>query len=147
MKIPVALPLAVALLCTSLAGCGSENPFDMVQISGTVTYEDGSPIPGDRVVVRFYPGVKPIDKKFHPRPAQGEVKPDGTFETLTTVRYGDGVIPGPQKVVVQALDVNEQPTRAVPREYHQPHSTPLEVDISSGSEPVEIKVAKPSQRG
>jgi hypothetical protein len=38
------------------AGCGtSEMPFDIVPVHGKVTYDDGSLIPADSILVAFNP--------------------------------------------------------------------------------------------
>ena len=38
-----------------LAGCGNEEPFDYVKVSGRVTYEDGSLIPAEHLMLEFVP--------------------------------------------------------------------------------------------
>ncbi len=135
--------LGLGVLCT--LGCGSGEPFDMTPVSGKVTYEDGSLIPGHRVEVRFVPqDVKSEDPKVSPRFAGAEVDvATGEFIESTTHTWGDGVIVGRHKVLVRSFDQNERPTGAVPREYTDERDTPLEMDITYGMDPVEIQVPKP----
>ena len=128
-----------------VAGCGGDNPFDMVRVTGEVTYEDGSVIPASTVVVTFYPQADPIDAKTHPKfavvYASGE---DGSFPVVSTHEYGDGLIAGRHKVTVVARDENEQPTGAVPEVYASLDTTPLEVEVTGRSEHLKLKVPKPN---
>lgn len=133
------------LLCVALlTGCDDGNPFGTVKVSGTVTYEDGTPVPGDLVVVRFYPQVEAIDAKTHPRQAIGYADAEGVVSQASTLGGGDGVIAGPQKVTVSSLDANERHTGAVPMEYSDVDRTPIEIEIDRKNRTFELKVKKPS---
>ncbi len=118
------VPLALLTFTLTFCGCGSS---EYVKISGRVTYEDGSLIPGERIELVFYPGevvrtesVADGSKKS-PRPGRAAVNSgDGTFDTVTTLRYGDGIMPGKYRVVVQG--------GGIPREYTSASTTPLIVD-------------------
>ena len=122
----------------ALAGCGSASPFDKVQVSGRVTYEDGSAIPGDRVEVEFRSLTPAIDKKTHPRPGVAIAQPDGSFDVVTSHKYGDGLIVGRHKVLIRSLNTDGRPTGAVPAEYDRSDTTPLEVDTADS--PFDLKV-------
>lgn len=137
------LAAAAVALVVVVAGCDDGNPFGMVKVSGTATYEDGSPIPGEVVTVIFYPQTDPLDPKTHPRPAKAYVDKEGKFIEASTASWGDGVIAGPQKVMVQSMDANERPTGAVPREYTDADTTPLEMEVTHKNRVLEIKVPKP----
>ncbi|MCA9266853.1 MAG: hypothetical protein KDA41_00205, partial [Planctomycetales bacterium] len=79
-----------AALAIALAGCSRE-PFAYVPASGSVTYEDGSLIPAERIVVTFIPQVDETNEKIHPPSAVAEVNTaDGTFDVVTSHRHGDG---------------------------------------------------------
>ena len=129
---------ALALAC----GC-SGGPFDYVPASGSVTYEDGSLIPADRLMVTFVPQVDSAEGKIHPPNAVAEVNSaDGSFQEVTSHQFGDGLLAGRHKVQIVALDAAQNPTSAVPREYASVSTTPLEVDTAN--RPFELKVRKPN---
>jgi hypothetical protein len=77
-------------LLVCLTGCGGGGP-KTVPVRGTVTYK-GKPVPNGTVL--FVPVAGPH--------ATGEIGPDGSY-VLTTVRPGDGAVPGTYKVVIVAL--------------------------------------------
>ncbi len=111
-------------------GCGSE-PYATVRISGSVTYDDGSPIPATQLFVLFEPQRESIDGRQFPRPGQAQVNTaDGTFGTPTTYAPADGVVEGEHKVVVQALDEHGFPDyRFFPEQYGDPTTTPLRIEV------------------
>ncbi len=124
------LRLFPLLLSAGLAGCGSGDPYSTVSASGMIRYADGSLIPAARISLVFVPQVPAIDAKTHPRHATAEVNvEDGTFSNLSTFQFGDGVIPGSQKVLVRAFDEQDGPSPAVPDKYGMAETTPLEVQI------------------
>ena len=133
----------VVLLCSGvLAGCGSGDPFDYVKVSGKVTYEDESLIPADRVTGTSGPPADPADERTHPRPGVAEVSgADGTFDVVSSHRYGDGVVRGKHKVLIISLDKQEVPTDAIPPEYADRNQTPLQVDTADS--PYHFKLKKP----
>jgi len=135
------VPVCLGIL--ALAGCGaSTGPFDYVRVAGKVTYEDGTLIPSAGIRIFFLSQTPPKDPKTHPRPGQADaLVADGTFETVTTYKYADGVVLGRHKVVVISLDAQQRRTDDVPLEYTNPRSTPLEVDTADA--PFHLKVRKP----
>lgn len=135
--------LVVVLLGVGIAGCGTDNPYDVVPISGTVTYEDGTPIPGEYVTITFLPQVENLDPKTYPRSAQARVNPDGTFANASTYEYGDGVIPGEHKVIIESVDENESPTGAIPPGYGSQESTPLTITVSPDESTFDIRIPRP----
>ena len=132
------------LLISGLAlaiGCSSE-PFDYIPASGSVTYEDGSLIPADRLVITFVPQVELGDEKVHPPNSIADVNTaDGTFDAVTSHQNGDGMIAGRHKVQIVALDAQQNLTAAVPRLYTSASTTPLEVDTAD--RPFQLKIPKP----
>ena len=136
--------LAALALPVVLAGCGSADPYDTVSVSGTIRYKDGSRIPASRITLFFVPQVSAFDAKTHPRNATAEVNvEDGTFANASTFTFGDGVIPGIQKVMVRAVGENDEPSPAVPQEYGLSDTTPLIVEIDGGTDTLALEIDNP----
>ena len=134
-----ALVIVVAAFLT--IGC-SGKPFDFVSASGKVTYDDGSLIPAERIVVTFVPETDSGAGVNHPPNGVAEVDPaDGTFAEVTSHQFGDGLLPGQHKVQIVALDQANNPTRAVPAHFANARQTPLIVDTADA--PFHLKVPKP----
>ncbi len=123
------------------AGCGSAEPFHYVKVCGRVAYEDGSPIPADILRVTFIPQASAADSKTHPLAGTARVGADGVFDSVTSHKPGDGLVPGKHKVTVVALDGQERPTAAVHADYADSDRTPLEVDTAN--RPFTLLVKKP----
>jgi hypothetical protein len=133
-------------LLLAIAGCGQRAPYTIVPVSGTVTYDDGTSIPGARVVVTFVPQIEAVNPKEFPRSGTTDLKPDGSFSEVTTWKHGDGVIPGAQKVTVISVDERMQPTGAVDPIYSRIDTTPLTAVINSGDNRVTLTIAAPTPR-
>ncbi|HTN77755.1 MAG TPA: hypothetical protein VL096_21000 [Pirellulaceae bacterium] len=131
------------LVALASAGCGGGEPFGYVPVTGTVTYEDGTPIVAESLEVTFYPQAPPIDAKTHPRPGVCIVNvADGTFKDATSHKPADGIVPGMHKVTVQTFDKDHQPVKGIlPPEYESPDTTPLTYDTASKA-PAVLKVKK-----
>jgi hypothetical protein len=136
----VTLALAVAVV----AGCGSGNPWDLVKVTGKVTYDDGTIIPVGSMKLYFVPQTPPIDSKTSPRQGVAGVNAsDGSFDAVTTYKYGDGLIAGKHKVVVAAYESGARDlSPKVPKQCSMAATTPLEIDTANL--PLEIKVPKPN---
>jgi len=140
--------LVVSCLLVSQIGCESDVPWDMVKVSGKVTYEDGTLIPASAIRLSFKSLAPPINSKVHPRPGRVSVNvEDGTFENVTTHKYGDGLIVGKHKVLVVALasESGQESSQVVPEDYTTSSATPIEIDTADS--PLHIKVAKPLLSG
>jgi hypothetical protein len=132
------LPL---VLC-GLAGCASENPFEQVKVSGTLTYDDGTLIPASMIILKFEPLAAPLDTKTHPPSGMSYVNvSDGTFDVVTSHKYADGLVRGKHRVLVSATTDAGSSTKLVPDEYLDSGRTPLVVDTSES--PFELLVRKP----
>ena len=139
----VILGFLLAVSLAGLSGCGSGDPFPYVKVSGKVSYDDGSLIPADRIVVQFVPQVPPLDPKTVPPYGLAEVDPKtGRFNVVTSHNYGDGLVRGEHKVVIQTIDKRDHPMGLVPREYTQAKKTPLVVNTNQS--PFDLKVRKPA---
>src|SRR5436853_7492179 len=95
-------PILLLLILGFALGCGSGSPFHYVKVKGKVTYEDGSPIPGNGLRIRFFPLDAPKVENAVPRPAYARFDDQGNFDSVTSYKYGDGLIPGKHKVAIEA---------------------------------------------
>ena len=95
-------PVAALWITLTLpAGCRSNNPFSYVQVSGKITYDNGSLIPADSMVLAFIPQGGSLDAKTHPRPGRTTVnRATGEFHAVTSHTINDGLPRGKYKVVV-----------------------------------------------
>jgi hypothetical protein len=139
--------IAAHLVFPIIFGCGSKVPFDFVPVHGKVTYEDGTPIAADSILVTFNPIVAQEKGKFVPPGGQTQVNvQDGTFSGVSSHRKDDGVAVGRHKVVVVAFakapNGQSAPSQAVPAIYHKESTTPLEVEVKSSDQFLDLKVRK-----
>lgn len=132
--------VAVMLVASACAGCGSNSPFDYIKAKGTLSYEDGTLIPVGGVELRFYAMDAPALQSAKPRPAIAHVDAEGKFDLVTSYKYGDGLIPGKHRVAIMKAEDTKR-NRLVPEDYSNPRRTPLMVDTTQL--PFEIKVPKP----
>ena len=159
---PFACRITVAALAATVAfatGCGSDEPFPIVKVTGKITYTDGSLIPANGIVLVFFPQVPPLDDKTYPRHGLADVNvEDGTFDTVATHRYGDGLTAGKNKVMLRVSGggsteqrpevptdgeslFTESTSQLVPSEYLTVQTTPLAVDTKDN--PLTLLVEKP----
>ena len=130
---------AVAIIPVLLSGCGSGNSLDLAPVTGKVTFQ-GEPL--DHGTVIFFPpgGTKGPQ-------ASGMIQPDGSFTMKTSSKAG--AVVGKHKVMVQCRRV-VTPEEAkylvmgellIPRQYANPNSTPLQIDVEKGGNefPIELK--------
>jgi hypothetical protein len=132
-----------ALTLAGFTGCGGE-PFKHVQVSGTVTYDDGSVIPVEFMELTFQPQAEAVDKMTHPRPGHAGVDvATGEFNNATTHKPGDGLVAGKHKVKITAYDASQNVSKAIPAEYMDISTTPLELDTANS--PWNITIKRPAQ--
>jgi hypothetical protein len=136
----VQLPAVLCLL--TLSGCWSSEPFAYVKVHGKVSYDDGSLIPADPLVLTFYPQDKAPKGKDYPRPGMATVdKATGKFDSITSHMVGDGLVRGKHKVTLSSPGNIVLTPSLMPSEYGDMNRTPLEVDTANS--PFELKVRKP----
>jgi len=125
-----------------VVGCGGGDPFPMVKVSGSVTYTDGTLIPAERIVVNFISLAPPKDEKTYPRPGQAEVDvATGKFDSVTSHKYGDGVVAGDHKVFLSVINNSQPEKRLIPEIYSNETETPIRYNTRDGK--LEIKVPRP----
>lgn len=131
---PVGL-IVVGLLFTAAVGCGETNPFDMAPVTGKITYEDGSLIPGTRIQVEFVAQGEAIGNQY-PRPGKADVDVnDGTFQHVTTHKFNDGLFVGRHEVSAVSYDADNNTTDL--------EIVNREVEVTAGENTLEIKVKRP----
>lgn len=128
------------LFCLVSVGCGSSSPYGYVKVNGTISYDDGMPIPAGAIRLQFAALDAPAIEGAHPRPAVANVNREGTFDCVTSYKYGDGLISGKHKVAVQQATAQEGQL-LVPKEFTSIATTPLVIDTADA--PFDIKVPKP----
>ncbi len=138
--------LGCFVLCGPLlvfSGCGSDVPFGIVPVHGTVTYEDGSLIPADEIQIIFNPIDPPREGKMvAPGGRTKVVVSDGSFKSVTSHRPNDGVVVGRHKVVVIASKKSPSKGKLVAAKFSRTATTTLEVEITSSDQFLELKVSK-----
>ena len=129
-------------MLVACAGCWSSGPFDYVPASGKIAYDDGTPIPGGCRLAFVAQDAAPVGNAY-PRPGLANVDAEGKFDCVTSHKFGDGLIPGKHKVVIQ--NAGEQTGKpVVPKEFTSETTTTLIVDTHDA--PFDIKVPKPKGR-
>ena len=108
-------------------------------VQGSVVYEDGTPVTGGQLQ---FESMEPAKGNKHPRPANAKIKPDGSFDSVTSHTFADGLVPGKHKVsFIFATGADGKPL--VPPEYNNAAKTPLVIDTADS--PLVIKVPKPNE--
>jgi len=130
----------VAISLGVCCGCGSNAPFDYILVAGKLTYEDGSPLPAEGIVLEFMTLDIGPQKKSHPRPGSSKLNKQGEFTCATSYKYGDGLVPGKHKVAIYYA-TDKDGKLLVPKEYAHIATTPLTIDTDDT--PLDIKVPKP----
>ncbi len=132
----------LALVVCGSTGCGQDDPFAQVKVRGTLTYDDGTLIPADMIILKFEPLAAPLNAQTHPPSGMSYVNvADGTFDVVTSYKYDDGLVRGRHRVLVVATAASGDATTLVPAEYTNSDSTPLVVDTAEL--PFRIVVHKP----
>ena len=102
-----------------LTGCGGQAGIEgTVRVTGTVTHQ-GSPVPGATVI--FAP-------EGASRAASGLTDASGNFE-LTTLRPGDGVLPGKYQVAISKTETIGAMTEEESMAYAEKHGEPPTVTV------------------
>lgn len=128
----------LGLVCLLLlTGCGDGFP-KRYPVSGSVRFADGSPVKT---------GTIELGGNGSRWTASGEIQRDGSF-SLTTVKKGDGAVPGDYKIVIRQMVLAYLPAQGghdhgklVSEHYRDYKSTDLKVTIKAGeNSPLNIVV-------
>ena len=112
-----------------LAGCGSDSKLETYEVTGTVTFADGKPLPGGIVTFRSYD---------HKVSASGVIASDGTCR-MGTYKPGDGAVTGRHGVAIAGPTIqgdlddpaNIPKIRIAPK-YNRPSTSKLEFTVAPG---------------
>jgi hypothetical protein len=115
-----------------LVGCGGD--ADMLAVSGTVKYADGTSPQGETARIVFQPTAQG-------RPATATLGGDGSFELMTQTP-GDGALPGHYKVVLEIWKSYRDQESVIPPEYGDAATTPLEATVDAEHTEFEFTVEK-----
>jgi hypothetical protein len=123
-----------------VAGCGGDG---RCSVSGTVTYEDGSPVESAIVI-----GQATIDGKS--MSVQGAVR-NGVF-TWGGAKEGDGALPGHYEVIVMPPSLSEYQVSqgmipAIDGKFTRFTTSGLSFDVKAGKNEFPITVARPKKKG
>jgi hypothetical protein len=110
-------PLLLALL---LAGCQTRPSIRLVPVQGRATL--GQKALG-RVTIQLVPDAS---QGTHAPSGVGQTDEDGSFR-ITSPPHGAGAAPGRYKVTVTSYT-----GKSVPRQYADPRTTPLRIEIPPG---------------
>jgi hypothetical protein len=126
----VVTAIAVLAVAGAASGCRKGYQAPTIHVSGKVTYEDGSLVPANRMVVSFLTPQKLIEENYPPA-ATGQVDTrDGTFSELTTWEAGDGVIAGPHEVEVVRFGDEKDPGGIKAIDYRGGRVWPNKVEVT-----------------
>jgi hypothetical protein len=144
----VAATLALAMLTTTLAGCGSGDR-KTYRAGGRVVFQDGSPMPSGKIELSPMGKVNSASGKSPPNPA-GVIENDGTFQ-LTTYKPFDGALPGRYRVIVQELQYETKmgqppPKPTIDPRYTRYDTSGLEVEIKEEVNNLKISISRNSLR-
>ena len=140
-----------ALLATHLIvavfGAWLKVLFGIVPVHGKVVYEDGSLIPADNILLTFNPILSGEKSKMVLPGGRTNVNvQDGTFSAVSSYRKDDGLAIGRHKAMVVAYKNGPNgpstPNTEVPAIYNKEATTPLEVEVESNDQFLDIKVSK-----
>jgi hypothetical protein len=114
--------IAAVMLLAWCGGCGANGSGtlpSLLPVKGKVTFK-GQPVTTG--TVRFEPDD-------YGRPATGKLQSDGTY-VLTTLKEGDGVVPGHHRVSITDLNLKSK-DGAILQKYLNTSKTKLEADVSA----------------
>ncbi len=143
----LAAPPQIACLATcliaALMGCSQREPFAYFPACGTVSYEDGSLLSADRLVLSFHPVEKMRNGRSYPRPASALVdSKTGKFSSVTSHKPGDGLMACQYKVTLHQPSRLPLPPEVADEVYGDLSRTPLEIE--GGKPVIDLRIHKPA---
>jgi hypothetical protein len=118
-------------------------PFQLVEVSGRVTYEDGAPLDCDDLFIAFHPSHERRDARTYPRTAHARVDSEtGTFRVVDEGRLFGGVVAGPHRVTLHVGPPGRIPPHVAEPIYEDVQTTPLRFEVD-GRSPIHVEVQRP----
>lgn len=129
--------LLVLLFLSFFGGCG----WGLVPVSGTVVYDDGSPVEEGTVAGELVEGGANM--------VQGNIK-NGTF-SLGTFRPGDGAKPGKYKILIQCralgdAELAEGKLPAIDEKFGSYNTSGLTLEVTGPRNEVKSVVSRPGRK-
>ncbi len=139
----LSVQVCAATLCLGLiAGCGGERLYP---VEGTVTLEDGKPMPSGMVSFEMQVGDRFVM-------ARGEIAEDGTYQ-LSSKNPNDGALPGKYRVLVAppvpfsaAPPPGTPPRIDIDPSYQAYDTSGLTFEVKEEKNSFPIKVARPGKK-
>jgi hypothetical protein len=133
------LSCGLLALFVALPGCGPGRAV----VTGTVSYEDGTPVKAGIVI-----GEATVDGKLVA--VQADIHKDGSF-SWGGDREGDGALPGRYKVIVVPVSLSEYQlaqgqTPAIDGKYGKYETSGLSFEVKEGRNEFNITVTKPKPK-
>ena len=127
----------------ALLGFGVEKSrYRIHDLAGSVAYEDGSNIPADMMLLKFFPTAGQEDKTYAATPVIARVKVgNGRFDAKVVGRKDALEASAIWKVVVLSGEQEPISEAVVPAEYGDLEKTPLKLQLNSVF--LEIRIRKP----
>jgi len=126
-----------ATLLTALVVGGCSGGPKVAQVSGKVTYPDGSIPQGGVRVVQFIPtDDTPAEIR---KGASGAIQDDGSF-TMATHKPGDGVYHGKYIVTFSVWKAPREPVSLIKEEYTQAGTSPYTVVVDGNKSDLEFEI-------
>lgn len=123
---------SLTLLLFIIGGC-SKSSLELVKVSGTVKYSNGTVPEAETRVLRLEP-VPDAAGHLAPRAATADVRPDGIFDAMT-LRPGDGAMAGDYKPVLLFWKSPLTRESVLPRAYGNVKTTPLQtISVKPGQQ-------------
>ena len=134
---------AVVLLLCAFAGCSNRG----YPVSGTVTFKDGTPLNGGRVIFEAKGGSEGGSAVIDSGDGTFAIGQDPSEPGLRAGKYTVFVIPpSPEKIVdpVTGSHSEARSTTAIHPKYLSGGTSDIEVEINPGENDLEIKIDKPA---
>ena len=143
----VIVPLA-AIAFLAVSGCGDKG-IKLVKISGTVKYNDGTPVRGGseqgHAIITFSPAnfdAEPAAGQGH-KGASAMIDAEGRYAMATLLRQADGVIPGDYKVIIRVWEKDgDASSTLIPEKYGDREATDLKITVDKPRTDADFTVEK-----
>ena len=142
----VIVPLA-AIAFFAVSGCGDKG-IKLVKISGTVKYNDGTPVRGGseqgHAIITFSPAnfdAEPVAGQVQ-KGASAKIDAEGRY-AIATLRPADGATPGDYKVIIRVWEKDgDASSTLIPEKYGDRETTDLKITVDKPRTDADFTVEK-----